>query len=264
MCTKTSFHEYCQITCIHWPHIRLNCGGNLRLFLSFLSAWTVEMATKYLRYIYHTYLWKVKLWFYISASYTNKTRDSIQGHEPPHSHIHAEAVTCEELLRWKFCESANLHMRARACCLWTWLLWLAICCNKRQVSPFWFLLLNVGNRQTQQYFTLRPHLARQLPASHLGTGHTTTSPPTKCTDTRTTNLHINAMAWCRWNDLACWRTTRQWKEKQIFIIWNFKICKHTQSSWKRIYFITFTHREPDTRLYEQEGIFSKISCMNHS
>lgn len=52
-----------------------------------------------------------------------------------HTHTHAEAVTCEELLRWKSCESANLHMRARACCLWTWLLWLAICCNKRQVSP---------------------------------------------------------------------------------------------------------------------------------
>jgi len=61
--------------------------------------------------------------------------DSIHGHEPPHSQTHAEAVTCEELLRWKSCESANLHMRARACCLWTWLLWLAICCNKRQVSP---------------------------------------------------------------------------------------------------------------------------------
>lgn len=94
-------------------------------------------------HIYHTYMWKVELWFYTSASYINKIRDSIQGHEPPHSHIHAEAVTCEELLRWKFCESANLHMRARACCLWTWLLWLAICCNKRQVSPFWFFCSSV-------------------------------------------------------------------------------------------------------------------------
>jgi hypothetical protein len=112
-----------------------------------ISVWTVQMETKISEvHIYDTYLWKVKLRFYSFASYMNKIRDSIQGHEPPHSHIHAEAVTCEELLRWKFCESANLHMRARACCLWTWLLWLAICCNKRQVSPFWFFAPQCGKQ----------------------------------------------------------------------------------------------------------------------